>query len=156
MVCGDSLTQLRNIGDHLTSLHNLIIKYFEPIPFRGIQDGWNKIQIGKSLFYERVITYAGAPGPVTYQLYLKNSSQVNRIEQVWNDATAKDISIRAYPNISGLGYVQLQTLTTDTNTSELLQLGTEFKYPAGARIDFVYENFTNAKTVQILLQADEL
>jgi len=119
-------------------------------------NGWNAKKIGKSRIYEREIVYAGAPGPITYSLVLETSGQLNRIEQLWNDATAKDatITIRNTPNAAYSA--SLQALAGNTSTSEVLQLGDEYKYSIGATLTFSYANYTNAKIVRVIVQVDEI
>jgi len=117
---------------------------------------WAASRAGKSITYKYQETYSGAPGPITRQLLLEGYCQVNRIDQIWNDATAKDCEIRAFSEASNTYYSLLQDLAGNTSTSETLQLGQEYKYPMGGRLDFVHENFTNGKIMKIIVQVDEL
>ena len=119
-------------------------------------NGWNAKKIGKSRIYEQQIVYAGAPGPITYSLVLETSGQLNRIEQLWDDATAKGatITVRNTPNAAYAA--SLQALVGNTSTSEVLQLGDEYKYSMGATLFFTYANYTDAKIVRIIVQVDEL
>ncbi len=120
---------------------------------RGTTNGWNYLKVGKSWFYERVVTYAGAAN--TQDIDFLKSVQINRIEQIWDDTTTKDFSIRVFSDTM-ISYVELDTQTGNTATSRLLQLGTEYKYPAGSRLRFYSGTNTNAKTNTIRVQADEL
>ena len=122
--------------------------------FRGNRDGWEYLHIGKSWFFSKTVTYTGAAN--TCDLSFPLSIQLNRIEQVWNDTTTKDFSIRVYSNPASSAYIQLDTQTGNIHTSEILQLGPEWKYPAGSRLRIYSATNTNTKTDTIEIQADEL
>jgi len=121
---------------------------------RGSTNGWTYLHVGKSWFYEKVVTYNGSAN--TQDLDFPVSVQLNRIEQVWNDTTTKDFSVRVYTDPGLAYYVELDTQTGNTATSRLLQLGSEYKYPSGARLRIYSGTNTNAKTDTIRVQVDEL
>ena len=122
--------------------------------FRGNRDGWEYLHIGKSWFFHKIVTYTGAAN--TCDLSFPISFQINRVEQVWNDATTKDFSIRMFSNPANSAYIELDTQTGNTYTSEILQLGTEYKYPAGSRLRIYSATNTDTKTDTIEIQIDEL
>ncbi|KPQ42201.1 MAG: hypothetical protein MPEBLZ_03251 [Candidatus Methanoperedens nitroreducens] len=121
---------------------------------RGSYQGWDYYRIGKSLFFIQTLTYAGAT--MTLNLDFTKAVQMNRLEQVWNDATARDLSLRMYSNASNSAYVELDNAAANTALNRIIQAGIEYKYTAGSRLQFYYSNFTVGKTVTIVVQADEL
>ncbi len=145
--CDDEMRVLLSIDRSLKAL--------VPVgSFRGNVNGWSFLHVGKSWFYEKVVTYNGSAN--TQDLDFPVSVQINRIEQVWNDATTKDFSVRLYTDPGLAYYVELDTQTGNTATSRVLQLGTEYKYPSGARLRIYSGTNTNAKTDTIRVQVDEL
>jgi len=161
LVRQDALGLLKSIAEAVTQTlqaNNNIFLYLtgqiSTPSFRGNRDGWEYLHIGKSWFFHKVVTYTGAAN--TCDLSFPLSIQLNRIEQVWNDTTTKDFSIRVYGNPSSSAYVQLDTQIGNIHTSEILQLGTEWKYPAGSRLRIYSATNTDTKTDTIEVQAEEL
>lgn len=145
--CNDEMLVLLSIDKSLKAL--------VPVgSFRGNVNGWTYLHVGKSWFYEKVVTYDGNAN--TQDIDFPVSVQINRIEQVWNDATTKDFSVRVFTNPSLSSYVELDTQTGNTATSRILQLGLEYKYPTGARLRIYSGTNTNTKTDTIRVQVDEL
>ena len=122
--------------------------------YRGNKGSWTYYKVRNSFFYEQIVTYTGATQNV--DLDFPNASQLNRIEQIWSDATARDFSCVVYTDPSLSSVIQLDTQVTNTATSRLLQLGSEYKYPSGSRLRIIYANTTISKTVTIRIQVDEL
>lgn len=122
--------------------------------FRGNQDGWDFLHVGKSWFYSKTITYSGSPS--TIDLSFVPSVQLNRIEHVWDDNTVKNFSVRVFSNPSLTSFIELDTITGHTSTSRILQLGNEFKYPAGSRLRIYSGVNTNLKIYTVEIQVDEL
>lgn len=121
---------------------------------RGDKDGWSYLRVSKSWFFEQTVTYAGSAQSV--DLTIVRAFQLNRIEQVWNDATARDFSIRMYTDPSLSFYAELDKQTANTALNRIIQAGTEYKYPASSRLRCYYENTTAAKTCRVRVQVDEL
>lgn len=116
---------------------------------------WEYERRGKSWFFTQTVTYAGVTQNVDLDFF--KGVRINRVEQIWNDATAKDFSIRMFTVPSSATYYsQLQNLTGNIETSEVLQLGSEYEYPAGTRMRFAYANYTAGKIVKIIVQATEI
>ena len=145
--CNDEMAVLLSID---ASLKKLIPATLE---VRGTVNGWNYIKVGKSWFYERTVTYDGNAN--TQDIDFLKSIQLNRIEQIWNDTTTKDFSVRVFSDTM-IGYAELKNRTGSTATSDVLQLGMEYKYPAGARLRIYSGTNTTAKTDTIRVQVDEL
>jgi len=153
-LCQQELSVLQKIAASVENIYLYITGQIPTPSFQDSNDGWTRTHIGKSWFWSKMITYAGAAN--TQDLILPTSCQLNRIEQVWDDATAKDFSIRVYTDPGSAAYIELDTQTGNTATSRLLQLGSEYKYPRGSRVRIYSANNTNAKTDTINIQADEL
>lgn len=116
-------------------------------------NGWAWHRIGKSWYYNRTVTFAGTTQQI--DLFLPRAVQLNRVEQIFDDATSKDYSVRIYPAASA-NYAELETVTTNTDTSRVLQLGIEFKYPQSTKLSIYYSNYTVGKIVDIRIQADDI
>jgi len=145
MACNESLELLREIREALRTGDGE----------RGYTaEGWSFYRKGKSVFYERSITYTGAA--VSMDLQFPVAIQINRIEQIWNDATAKDSEIRVLSNPSSAYYIVLDSVAANIDTSRLLQLGLEYKYTAATMLRIHYATNTNAKVVTVRVQADDL
>ena len=145
--CLQELSILQNINESLKKL-------VSSESYIGQSGSWKYLHVGKSWFFEQVVTYPGAA--VSNDLILPMSIQLNRIEQIWNDATAKDFSIRVFTDPSLASYIELDTQTANTATSRLVQLGNEYKYPAGSLIRIYSGANTINKTDTIRIQVDEL
>lgn len=145
MACNESLEILKEIREALRAGDGE----------RGnTPEGWTFYRKGKSVFYERSITYTGAA--VSMDLQFPAAIQINRIEQIWNDATAKDSEIRMYANPSSAYYIVLDSVTANISTSRLIQLGLEYKYTPATMLRIHYATNTNAKIVTVRVQADDL
>lgn len=145
MACNESLEILKDIRDRLKVENGA----------RGYTaEGWSFYRIGKSVFYERSITYDGNPASLDLQFPV--ATQINRIEQIWDDATAKDAEIMVLANPSSVYYIVLDSVTANTNTSRLLQLGLEYKYTAATMLRLYYGTNTNGKILTVRVQADDL
>lgn len=93
---------------------------------------------------------------MTINLDFPRAIQLNRVEQKFNDATARDISVRHYSDPSSTVYVEYLNLAADVSTNKIIQAGNEYKYGRNSRLQLYYANFTAGKTVEITVQADEL
>jgi len=120
---------------------------------RDTMDGWSRLKAGKSWFYEKTVTYTGAAN--TQDISFPVSIQLNRVEQIWDDDTAKDFSVRI-GNASMSAYIELDTKTSNIATSRILQLGTEYKFPSSSRLRVYSGTNTDTKIVTIRVQVDEL
>lgn len=145
MACNESLELLREI-------RNLLGK--EDGERGYTPEGWSFYRKGKSVFYERSLTYDG--NPASLDLQFPNAFQLNRIEQIWNDGTAKDAEVRVLSNPSSAYYIILDSVTANIDTSRLLQLGLEYKYTAATMLRLYYATNTNAKILTVRVQADDL
>ncbi len=122
--------------------------------YRGVIDGWTYLNVGKSWFYSKTIIYTGSAE--NHDLNFPVSVQLNRIEHIWNDATAKDFSIQVFTDPSSAYYTVLRSAAGNINTSRWLQLGLEYQFPTGTRLRFVYTNTTATKTCTVRIQVNEL
>lgn len=145
--CDDEMIVLLSIDRSLKTL-------LPGMSVRSIMDGWSTLKVGKSWFYEKTITYTG--NAENHDINFPVSVQINRIEQIWDDGTAKDFSIQVFSNPSSSYYTVIRSAATNTDTSRWLQLGIEYKFPAGTRLRFAYSNTTASKIVTIKVQVDEL
>jgi len=152
-ITGD-IGMLKTIAITLNNIFLFLTGQISSPSFRGNQDGWEYLHVGKSWFYSKTITYTGSP--VTVDLSFVRSVQINRIEHSWNDTTTKDFTVRVYSNPSLTSYIELETVTGHTKTSRILQLGNEFKYPSGSRLRVYSGVNTNTKTDTMQIQVDEL
>lgn len=134
---------------------------------KGTYNSWVGVKAGKSWFLERLVTLSGTTITINLDLIdhikslqkrdvLPGAFQINRIETVFNDTTARSFSIRIFTNPAYSQYVELYSKTSDISLNTLMQAGIEYKYPAEFRIQFYYSSFTADKTVRIRIQVDEL
>ncbi len=151
--CLEEIGILNRIATSLNNIYLWLTGQLASPTTRGTVNGWNYLRVGKSWFYERTVTYDGNAN--TQDIDFLKSVQLNRIEQIWNDATTKDFSVRVFSDTM-ISYVELDTQAGNTATSRVLQLGAEYKYPAGARLRIYSGTNTNAKTDTIRVQVDEL
>lgn len=143
MACSRSIELLEDIVGATQQLAGI-----KQRSFVSNYDGWEIIKTGKSGFAKRIITFEGAA--VTFVLLFPRAVQINRIEVSWDDATAKDQTIQ-------IGQTLLDVVLANTSTSRIIQLGSEYKFPGGTKISFIYSaNNTNGKIMTIAVQADEL
>lgn len=145
---------LKTIAISLNNIFLFLTGQISSPSFRGNQDGWDYLHVGKSWFYFKTITYTGIAS--TVDLSFISSIQLNRIEQVWNDNTTKSYSVRMFSNPSLNSFSELEKQTGNINTNRILQLGDTFQYPSGSRLRFYCSVNTNLKTNSILIQAVEL
>lgn len=143
-VCLQELEYLKQISDALNPKAG----------YQGSVLGWSYVQIGYVFFYEKTVTYTGSAE--SHDIIFPKAIQLNRIEQIWNDATARDFSIRMMTAGSTSTYVELRAETADTGLNRITQAGIEYKYPGGSRLRMYYANTTAGKTVTIRVQVDEL
>ncbi len=152
MGCPKAIELLQSIDATLKYLQRA---YVIPISIRGREvGGWTFEKAGKSHFFERVVTFAGTT--MSIDLDFPKSVQLNRVEQVFNDATARDFSIRVFTDPSLSYYIELDTQAASTALNRVVQAGLEYKYPSGSRLRLYYSSFTVGKTVTIRVQVDEL
>lgn len=117
---------------------------------------WTAKRKGKSVVYEYQFVYAGVT--TTINLDFLRAASVGRIDQIWNDATAKDISNRIYSDAGNAYYSELKAVLADTNTSIILSPTSEgeLKFPVGGRLQFYYANYTAGKICKIVVAVTEL
>lgn len=152
--CLEELSWLERIAGSVQNLYLYFTGQISTPSFSGNHDGWTFLHVGKSWFYSKVVTYDGNAN--TQDISFPRAVQLNRIEQIWNDATTKDFSVRVFSDPGNAAYVELDTQTGNTATSRILQLGVEYKYPGGSRLRIYSGTNTNAKTDTIRVQVDEL
>ncbi len=118
--------------------------------------GWTYKKEGKSIVYEQQITYSGTT--TTINLDFLTAAAVKRIDQIWNDGTAKDLSVRLYSDAANIYYSELKKVLADTNTSIILSPSSdqELKFPSGGRLQFYYANYTAGKICKIVTAVDEI
>ncbi len=150
MACSRSIELLESINKSLESIN----KTFERGSIRGRNGSWSFEKVGKSYFFEQVVAFAGAT--MNVDLDFPKSLQLNRIEQVFNDATARDFSVRVFTDASLAYYVELDTQAANVSLNRVIQAGAEYKYPSGSRLRLYYSSFTAGKIVTIRVQVDEL
>lgn len=122
--------------------------------YRGQVGSWTWVRKGKAHFFYQLVTFAGST--MNIDLTLPFVFQLNRITQVFNDATAKDFDIRVYEDPAIDAYASLLNATGNTSTSVVTQRGEEYRFETNARIRLYYSNFTADKTVRIRIQVNEL
>ena len=148
MVCVQRLRYLEQIGNYLKDLSG------EDEGIRGLTaEGWSFYRKGKSVFYEKRLTYAG--GTEFLDLQFSIASQINRIEQIWSTADAKSGEIRMY-GPGNTAYTVLDSITADITQSRLLQLGIEYKYIPATILKLYYSATVNADIITVRVQADDL
>lgn len=157
MTCEDLIIKLSNIESHLQDLHKTMQVQFDNVYGRistyiSQADLWTVKQTGKSYFYERLVTFTGTAMDI--DLNLPYPSQLNRIEQIFNDTTARDFEIRIYNSVDPAVYTTLVSDVTNTGLNRVSYI--EYKYETGTRIRIHYENITTGSTVRIKIQVDEL
>lgn len=147
------LQVLKNIERLLYSLYDIQFSLYnqKELPAIFHDNGWTVKTIGKSVTYEQTITYTGTT--LTVNRDFPVGIAVKRIDQIWSNATAKDINVRLYSDVSSPYYSQLKTATGDTNTSVVLSPTTdgELMFPAAGRIQFYYTNFTAGNVIKIVI-----
>lgn len=149
-ICQEELGILRKLLITVNNLYLYLTGQISTPSFRGNDSGWAYLHVGKSWFYSKTITYTGSAS--TQDINFPKSIQLNRIEQIWDDDTTRDYSIRVF-TIPG-AYTELDTQTGNTDNNMVLRL--DDKYPSGTRLQFYSGVNTNLKTNTILIQVDEL
>ncbi len=119
----------------------------------GEYAGWKFEKRGKSVFYNREVTLAGAT--MNIELPISTAIQLNRIEQYFNSANARSFNVRVYSMVNPAAYVTLDAQTAHTTDSRVNQLGSEFKYRPH-KITLEYSAYTVGDKVSIEIQVDEL
>ncbi len=165
MACPQSIGLLEQIADNLKQIMAAIKYFAEPKSvYQRNENGWTIRQVGKDLFYERIITYSAA-ATLTLNLPTTRSFQINRIEQIWvaadgitPDATAKDISIRLYSDIASPIFSELKSVSGDTNTDmfTIPTFESELKMTPTGMLQFYYANYTATHKVKIVVVITEL
>ncbi|MDD5616323.1 MAG: hypothetical protein PHH85_08995 [Candidatus Methanoperedens sp.] len=153
-LCQQELSTLQKMAASLENIYLYLTGQTSTPSFQGNQDGWTYTHVGKSWFFNKVITYDGNAN--TQDLNIPRSFQLNRIEQIWNDATAKDFSIRVFSDPANIAYIELDTQTANIATSRLVQAGIEYKFPGGSRLRIYSGANIAGKTDTIKIQVDEL
>jgi len=158
MACSESMRLLKDLNamsaKNNSVLMNMAGPAAKPNYADGKENGWNWYRVGKSWFYTQRVTYAGTTQ--TVNLDFPMAVQVNRIEQKWNDTTAKDFEVRHYSDPSQTSYAIYLSTDADANTSVIIQAGIEYKYGRNSRMQFFYENYTVGKILDLMVQVDEL
>ncbi len=126
----------------------------EDSSYRGQFGQWTWIRKGKANFFYQLVTFTGSTMDI--DLSLPFVFQLNRITQVFNDATARDFEIRVYDDPSIDAYASLLAATGNISTSVVTQRGEEYRYEMNARLRLHYANYTASKTVRIRVQVNEL
>ncbi len=147
MVCPPAIELLTEIKDILKRTFDA-----SSMSIRGNNNGWNTLNVGKSWVYNRTGTFAGTT--TTFVIDFPKAVQLNRVVQLFNDATAKNYDVRIYSQGGSTLYASLDTKTGDTST-QIVDL-TDYKIGALGRISIVYASYTAGKTFEIDIQVDEL
>lgn len=137
----------------ITNEHHNLIHGRTPV-FISNFDGWKMKQVGKSYFFDQLVTFTGTT--MNINLILPFAFQLNRSEQIFSDATARDFEIQVYSDPSQTAYASLLNSAGNIATSVVAQRGSEYQYPANSKIIHYYANFTAGKTVRIRVQVTEL
>lgn len=154
-IVDEGVIRLRNIQTLLERQEVWLKKIAaEDGTYRGQWGDWSYVKKGKAHFYYRLVTFAGAT--MNIDLNLPFAFQLNRISQVFNDATARDFEIRVYEDPAIDAYASLLNAAGNTSTSTVSQRGEEYRYENNARLRMYYANFTADKTVRIRIQVNEL
>lgn len=102
--CLQELSLLESIDD---SLKNLVGDPAQNTNTRYEHGVWTAKRKGKSVVYEYQFVYAGVTTTINLD-FLPAAAAVKRIDQIWNDATAKDISVRLYSQAASTYYSELK------------------------------------------------
>lgn len=152
MACTRSIELLQQLLDTTLMHHNMI--HGRTPSYNDTFGDWKRTKVNKTYFFEQTITFAGST--MTVDLNLPSSFQLNRIEQVFSDTTARDFDERVFTIPGSSAYIELKTVLADVSLNNYTQLGNEYKYPATSKLQIYYANFTVGKTVIIKIQLDEL
>ncbi len=151
MGCSESLAALQHIDQNIAAM---LYNQTKSDEWTGYYQGWTATRKNKSWFFRKTVTFAGTSN--TENIDMSVPFQINRIEQVFNDATARDYSVRVITEPSSTAYIALDEQTVNTDLNTYLQAGIEYKYPANARIQLYWTTFTAGKTVVVNVQVDEV
>ncbi len=162
MACPQSLEFLSQISNHLANIYDTLKMHHEMIHGRvntfidRTQDGWTRKKTGKAYTFEQTITYDGVTDTVSLVFPVRMS--IMRIDQIWNDATAKDIEIELFSDASNASFADLKKVLANTDTSMIISPTTidELAFAPNGKISFVYANNTAGKTCKIVIVAREL
>lgn len=124
-----------------------------PAPVIGEYAGWKFEKRGKSVFYNKEITLAGAT--MNAELPFSGAIQLNRVEQYFNSANARTFNVRVYSKVNPAAYATLDSQSAHTTDSRILQLGSEYKYRPH-RLAIEYSSYTVGDKISIEVQVDEL
>ncbi len=148
---------LIDIKDKLITSETRLNGTYNSLKYSKVKSSW---------FLEKLITFSGSTTTVNIDLLelikalqktggeLPGAFKINRIEQIFNDPTARGYSIRIYTNPAIDAYIEIDADTADTSLN--ISIEGEYKVPAEFRIQFYYSNFTAGKTARIRVQVDEI
>lgn len=156
MTCEEIVIRLKNIQEYLTQLLATTNAYHQtmlnPITYRGQTNGWNINRTGSTWFYEQLVTFTGAAQSIN--LDFRTAIKLRLIEQIFNDTTSKDFSIKKATSENITAFTQLSTQIGHVALSELdYDLGSIAQL---GRLQFTYSNTTLGKTVIIRVTAEEI
>jgi hypothetical protein len=155
MACVDIVNVLNVISKQIQDWYNQVYGLVNT-QINQNQDRWTVKKTGKEYTFEQTLTYTGSTATVNLQFDRRMS--VKRIDQIWDDATAKDIDVRIYSDASSVLYAVLLNATTNTDTSKITSALTEseLSFAPNGKLQFVYANNTVAKICKIVVIAEEL
>lgn len=147
---------LIDIKDKLITSETRLSGTYNSLKYSKVKNSW---------FLEKLITFSGSTTTVNIDLLelikalqktgeLPGAFKINRIEQIFNDPTARGYSIRIYNNPAIDAYIEIDADTADTSLN--ISIEGEYKVPAEFRIQLYYSSFTAGKTSRVRLQVDEI
>lgn len=138
----------------LDTIDQNIKKLTDGLYERGNLMGWTYYKKGKRRIYEQTVTYTGSAQ--TVNLDIECMFQLDLVVQIWNDATARDFSVRMFTDPSSTAYMELDAQTVNTALNRVSQGGPEYTYPPASRLQMYYANTTAAKTCKVTVMLSEI
>lgn len=141
----------------LYALLNRIANLLDPTVQGSSRDtygDWTRERKGCHWFLERTVTYA--TDPTTFDITFSNAMMVQYIEQIWDDDTAKNFSIRKYTSPGSTVYSDWNTKTLNQDTSDITLFTDGLLISSGSRIKIIHDTLTAGKITTVKIQVDEI
>ncbi|HWQ95918.1 MAG TPA: hypothetical protein VN368_00960 [Candidatus Methylomirabilis sp.] len=166
----DSATasRIRSIDENIRSLKDNFIspEYNAPgivwrvvngkkVGFRQYGIWTEKRSINYQVLYEHTETFAGSTTTLNLDFFV--NVNIQRIELIYNDSTAKDYEIRIYSDYNSDSYYNLLDKGTSNQDTPLMNYDPmSGMMPAGSRLQLYFSNYTAGKIVKIVVGAEEI
>lgn len=122
--------------------------------YKGIVDGWNFNVQEHYYTFSRSLTFDATTQDI--DLIVPFFFHLCKLEQRFNDATARTWSLRVNTDLTLSTYTELANATASVAISSLTQMGLEYFYPPATRVRLEYSASTAGKTVDIVISIHKM